>query len=238
MKRLIIFLTIFIISMQMCFAKEPVEICIDFPNDFPKQQPLVGNYTPKYKIHAFVNKWFESILSTNQTVNFKLLDKTYEGVGYIFDNEFEYDPPILFSNGSTKIDCKLYSGLVNKSTYSKLKSPLLYDSKNHVCVAVEGWRDYSKIDSYFIEPAQFEKIIYVAGPKSLSQTKIKPFSLQEVILLPENIDSKKEKKYIKEVSKIYNNTLNTAINENNSIADFCYILLGIILLPFAILGGI
>ena len=229
MKKLFFIFAILIFSY--CNA---TQIYMDLPDGFPKTPPQPGNYVARSITQVFFEKWAQSIENSGKKVELKTLNKNYKGVGMNEFDEFMYFPKISLTNKLSSYDCTLYSGYANKNAYYKLKSPMLYDSENKVCVAIVGWRDYSKSsNSYFTEPISFQEIIYVAGP--LPQTKYNPFDLQEVILIPSGIDSKKEKKYIKEVSKLYNKTTNAATNTNELAKSTLNLVGEIILLPLYIL---
>jgi len=233
-KRFLISFMVLLLSIQICCAKEPFTLLLDLPFYFPKECPMAGNNVARSKTHAFFNKWSESILSKNDSIKIKLLDKKYKGYGFIVNNEFAYDPQISFVGNYNTVNCILYPGIVNKNAYFKLKSPMLYDPKNNICVAVMGWRDYSKIDSSFTEPKNFEEIIYVSGP--LYQTKNNPLILQELVLIPNSIkDRKKEQKYLKDIAMLYNKTFNGAIGTNSVMKNVDTTVENIILLPFDIL---
>ncbi|MBR1754749.1 hypothetical protein IJ732_07940 [bacterium] len=218
------------LSIQICFAKEPVELSMELPANFPTKNPFVGNYIMRSNIHVFFKKWAESILATDNSVNVKFLDKKYKGIGSKTPDEFFYNP-LMTIPGSNYLSCPLYRGLANKNAYIKLKSPILYDSKNNICVAIIGYRDYNP---QFTEPGYFEEIVYVFDP--FFKDKNYPLVLQELVLVPSSIKSnKKEQKYLNNINKLYYKTFNKVVKQNtflNTVGDFFAF---IITLPLVIL---
>lgn len=234
MKKILFFIFLVIVTIQNCKA---TQIYMNLPTNFPSTLPIPGNYVARSSTHAFFEKWAESIKNNNQEIILKTLEKNYQGIGVWDMNEFHYEPNISLKNNSIT-DCALYTGTVNKEAYYKLKSPILYDSKNKICVAVIGWRDYSKSQNpYFFEPSSFEQIVYVFG--NFPQTATEPFNLKEVVLLPSNIDNKRqEKKYIKDVNRLYNKSVNATTNTNSFLNSLFELLGDVILLPFEVLLGV
>lgn len=228
-----IFTFIAVLIVQVCYASE---IYMELPSNFPNTLPACDNYVERAKTQVFIEKWANSILDNNNDINLKILDRSFVGVGVRNFEEFDYIPNISLTKNLNLLNCKLYCGVVNKKTYYKLNSPILFDSKHNVCVAVIGWRNYCKTSSpCFEEPTNFEQIVYVLG--NLPQTETEPFDLKEIILLPSNIKNKKhEKKYIKEVTKLYNSSTGAMINKNSFTKGFGDFMAFTILLPLAILG--
>ena len=195
MKKIITLTILFIVATQIIFAEESI---LENPNYyFPKTPPTVGRPVKLYETHAFLNKWMDSIKENNQTITTKFYDNEYIGVGQKSYDLFEYYPKFSFPYEDKTVECTLYYGIVNKSAYSKFKSPFLYDKENNVCVGIAGYRNYEATENpYFVEPIELKNVIAVTHPFT-------NLHLKEVVFIPNGVNGKAADKYVKQIRKLY-----------------------------------
>lgn len=206
MKKLLfnIFLTVSLcLIAPLCFA---IDWTAQAPANFPKQHSTPKRMSSSAKIQAFYDKWAESI---GENAQIKTLDTEFTGIGYKEPITNDVFPKIIIPKNANNnfISCNLYGGILNKTAYDKLKTPLLYDSEHNICVAAIAVRDYSNTSMpYFEEPAEFRSVISISGYfPDIPHGSIK---LREIALIPSNTtDEKKIDKYIKETMKLYKNFL-------------------------------
>ncbi|MCM1296846.1 MAG: hypothetical protein NC311_15010, partial [Muribaculaceae bacterium] len=191
---------LFVLTVQTANA---FEFTTDLPDNLPKEKPMPEKYVPRASTQVFFQKWAQSIRNDNKTVERKISDKKYTGIGLKqWDEElFEYFPQISIENDKEPIECTLYTGMVSAYAYNGFKSPMLYDAQNKICVAIIGKRGYQNSENpYFIEPYSFKNMVYVGAPLN------KQISLQELALIPKGATEKEVKKYLNAINKLYKKT--------------------------------
>lgn len=201
-KILFVFFLMFFIN-AVCLAK--VDINQKIPN-CPRQNVKIKKITTPTTIVAFFEKWANSI---GNDINLKLFNTELTGVYKNDQNLNETYPKleILKKANGELISCNVYGGVLNETTYKKLKSPLLYDAEHNICVAATSVRDYSQSENpYFEEPKFMQEVVLIYGDfPNIEQGDI---GLREIALVPSfATDEKKTEKYIKEIMKLYKKLL-------------------------------
>lgn len=201
------FLCIFFLIICASSACSAADLNGNVPSYFPKKLPTIKAYTCSAFIEAFYEKWAESI-SENNKIKIKLYDTKYNGIYWREEISDNFVPKMLIKNteNNKNISCNLYTGILGVQAYRKLKTPLLYDSKHNICVAVIGIRDYSNTEyPFFEEPKDMQKKVSIYG--YFPNIKQDDIILNEIALIPANIEEKKIDKYVKLVKKTYNKIL-------------------------------